>query len=695
LPVARTVPVVDSMFGLEVPDPYRWMEGAENQEMTAWLRAHGEHAARELAKIPGREQLHQRIRELGRSISLAYGVAPANGRLFYEALSGGDQLAKLVVREPGGETRVLLDPAALSTPSLHIALNAWSPSFDGTKLSYVLSAGGGEVGALHVMDVTSGKELPEQIPRIWGEAPGAWLPDNKRFFYTQLAEPQPGVDPMKGMVVRLHTVGQPVESDPIIVGRGADSAFPLASEEWPFLWVSGDSEWVLLGAAGARSEERLAIARISQLDLKGTGKTPWQKVAEYADGVESADTHGDRLYLRTYKDAPNRRILSVPLSRPLLSEARVEVAEDPDRTMTSMTMARDAMYLLYMADGRSRVSRWAWRGAPAPVALPIDGSVYELASEPDRDGAVFQVETWQSPSTYYSYDPKARKVAPIGLGDTTSVRVDDVVAEEVEALSADGTAVPLSILHLKRFALDGTHPAILYAYGGYGSSQLPSFGVMRLAWLERGGVFAIAHVRGGGEKGRRWQEDGSRDKKMNGVRDFIACSEYLISHRYTSRTKLAATASSMGGVLLGRALTERPDLFAAVNLDVGIVNPLRILAAENGANQKAELGDPETEAGYRALVAMDPYHHVQPNTAYPAVIFTIGLNDHRVAPWMTAKMAARLLASTTSGKPILVRVDADAGHGIGSTQDQSYEQRADLWSFFLQAFGEPGFGASK
>jgi prolyl oligopeptidase len=266
-----------------------------------------------------------------------------------------------------------------------------------------------------------------------------------------------------------------------------------------------------------------------------------------------------------------------------------------------------------------------------------------------------------------------------------------IVAEEVEATSADGTKVPLSILHRKDAALDGTHPTLLYAYGGYGSSQLPGFSASRVAWVERGGVYAIAHVRGGGEKGRRWQDDGSRDKKLTGVRDFIACAQYLVDTKYTSPQKLAAQGTSMGGVLVGRALTERPDLFAAVQLAVGIVNPLRILQAENGANQKGELGDPATEAGYRSIAEMDPYLHVKPGTTYPGVIFTIGLNDHRVAPWMTSKMAARLRAATTSKRPILIRVDTKAGHGIGSTREQGFAERADVWSFFLQTFGEPEF----
>jgi prolyl oligopeptidase len=693
-PIARTVAVVDHEFGIEVRDPYRWMEGDDNPELKTWLRAQADHAAGELAKLPGRDKLYARLRGLGLGVSAVFDVQLAGGRLFHQVLPAGDQLAKLAVRDPGGKTRILVDPQALGAAGAHVSLHAWSPSPDGTRISYVISTGGGEVGVLHVMDVATGKDLPDQIERIWGEGAGAWLPGGKAFFYTQLAAPRPGVDPMTGMIARLHQLGEPADKDVTILGRGAEASLRLATEEWPGLSSQPGTSWVMAWIGGAHSEQRLAIARLAELDRTGASKTPWKIVADYADGIEGAVIHGERLYLRTYKDAPNRRIISVPLAHPELAKARVEVPEDPDASLVSAPAARDALYLLHMVNGRARLSRWPWDGkAATPITLPVDGWAPDLATDLARDGLVFQLETWVAPGAYYAYDPKARKVTPIGLASSASEVSREVVAEEVLAPSADGTQVPLSILHLKDLALDGSHPTILYAYGGYGSSQTPGFSATRLAWLERGGVVATAHVRGGGEKGRRWQDDGSREKKMNGIRDFIACGEYLVARRYTSPGKLAGVGASMGGVMIGRAITARPDLFAAANIAVGIVNPLRILFAENGANQKAELGDPSTEAGYRSILEMDPYQHVQPNTPYPAVIFTVGQNDHRVAPWMTGKMAARLLASSTSKRPILVRMDPDAGHGVGSTRDQAFAERADVWSFYLAAFGDPEFTA--
>jgi prolyl oligopeptidase len=691
-PVARTVDVVDKEHGLTLPDPYRWMEGVGNAEFSSWLLAQGQFAATELAKPKGRDALFARLRELGLGVSAVFNVQRGGKRLFHNTFPANAQLAKLAVREPDGTTRVLVDPEALGSADVHVSLNAWSASPDGAYVSYVISRGGGERGELHVMDVKTGKDLPDVIDRIWGEGAGAWLPDSKRFFYTQLAVPAEGVDPMFHMVTRLHVLGSPVDKDVALLDD-TSTTWKLAPEEWPGVWAAHGSPWVVATAGGARSEMRVAVAKLAQLDLKGGGKTPWRAVAEYADGVEAAIPHGDRLYLQIYKDAPNRKIVSVPLAAPDLAKARVELAENPDASLVGMYAARDALYVLHRVDGLARLSRMPWSGGKAvPLTLPASGWIPDIATDLALDGIVFQVETWLAPGVYYRVDGgKALKPVPAGLASTSTADTSAIIAEEVQAPAPDGTKIPLSIIRRKDAPLDGARPTIVWGYAAYGVSQSPGFSAARVAWLERGGVAAICHGRGGGEKGRKWQDAGSRENKLVGVRDFIACARYLVDNKYTSPSHLAGTGRSMGGILVGRAITERPDLFAAAELGVPAVNPLRILAAENGANQKGELGDPATDAGYRGLADMDPYLHVKPGVAYPAVIFTVGVNDHRVAPWMAGKMAARLRTATTSKRPVLLRVDEKAGHGIGSTRDQGFAERADVWSFFLAQFGDPVF----
>jgi prolyl oligopeptidase len=681
-PIARTDGTIDHVFGLDIADPYRWMESHDDERL-AWVRAQADHTADVLAHEPDRDKLFRRVKELGSHVSSVWNVQLEHDRLVYSKLPEGAQLAKLVTRDAKGAERTLVDPELLGSEGHHASLNAYSLSPDGKLVAYVIAFGGGEVGELHVMDVATGKDLADVIPRIWGEGSANWLPDGKRFFYTQMAPPAQGADPMTGMVARLHVLGRPADADVTVLGRSPDSTLPMAAEEWPGVWQPLDSSWVVASIGGARSEARIAIAKLSELDVTGASKTPWRMVAGYADGVDWAVPHGDRLYLRTFNGAPNRKLISVPLAHPDLAHARIEIGEDPDAPMQSLSNARDAIYLTVSVNGRARLLRWPWHGAPLPVALREDVWLDDLTTSELRDGVVFDIQTWLSPGAYHAFDPKTGKVTPFGLASTSDASFADIVAEEVEVGDAK---VPLTILRKRDLVADGSHPTIVSGYGAYGVSQSPSFNPMRLAWLEQGGVLAIAHVRGGGEKGRRWQDDGSREHKLNGVHDLIACVEYLVAQKWTTPGRLGTEGGSAGGILIGRAITERPDLFAAARIAVGMVNPTRIMVMENGANQKGEIGDPDTEAGFKSILAMDAYQHVKPRTAYPAVLFTIGLNDHRVTPWQTAKMAARMLAATTSGKPILVRVEGDAGHGIGSTRDQAYAERADVWSFMLAQF---------
>ncbi len=689
--VARTVDVTETKFGMQVSDPYRWMEGNDNKELASWLDNQGQYTRAWLSKIPGRDALFHRIRELGLESTSSFGLQLAGGRLFYRHVGAGEQLAKLMVRDANGTDRVLVDPAKLGTASSHASVNAYSLSPDGALLAYDVGFGGGEVSSIHIMDVAGGQELPDIVDRIWGEFAPGWLPDGSGFFYTQMAPPAKDADPMLNMTVRLHILGQPVASDALILAGTSSPAFPLAPEEFPSVFVDPESHWMMALAGGAHNETRIAVAPLSALDRSGAARTPWTKVTDYSDSVEGFVPHGDRLYLLTFKNASNRKVVSVPFAAPDLRTARVEVPEHSSATIVNMNPARDALYVETQSAGRARMQRLPWNGAAETIATPFDGWVDEYATDPLADGTFIRIQAWTRPSAVYRYDVAGRAFVPTGIVASTTADYSGITAEEVEATSADGTKVPLSILRRTDLVLDGSHPAIEYGYGGYGFSINPSFDPVRLAWLERGGVVSVCHVRGGGENGYQWQASGTHEHKMNGVHDFEACAQYLIDHRYTSASRLAGQAGSMGGVLIGRAITERPDLYAAANVQVGLVNPLRILEAENGANQKAELGDPETEAGFRSIYEMDAYQHVKQGTEYPAVIYTVGLNDRRVAPWMTGKMAARMQSATTSGKPVLVRVESDAGHGIGSTRDQSLAERADVYSFFLAAAGDPAF----
>jgi prolyl oligopeptidase len=568
-------------------------------------------------------------------------------------------------------------------------IDSFAPSPDGRRVAFNVSRGGGETATVHVLEVATGELLADRVERVPGGATVTWLPDGGGFFYIQKPAEAPGVDPMLDPHARLHILGTAADRDPTLLGSSV-AGVKVAANEWPAIATSGSTRWAVAEIAGARSEGRYAVAPIAAIDRTGGGRTPWQMVAEYDDGVVQAAVHGDRLYLRSYKGAPNYRIVSVSAEHPDIATARVEIAEDPQASLVDLVAARDALYVVKSVSGRAHLLRWPWRGEPAEIALPFDGWVDELSADPERDGVLFSEEGWIRPPGFYLYEPDKQPIAINELATRTNADFAGIVAEEVEAVSADGTRVPLSIIRRADLPRDSARPTIVSGYGGYAISETPAFSPTRLAWLERGGIAAICHVRGGGEKGQAWHAGGMGERKLNGIHDLEACAQALIDARLSSPRHLFAQGGSMGGVLVGRAITDRPDLFAAANIAVGVVNPLRLLAAKNGPTQIPEVGDPETEAGFKALLAMDPYQHVVA-AAYPATIFTIGLNDARVSPWMTGKMAARMQALTTSGRPIAIRVDGDSGHGMGATRDQAFAARADVWSFFLAASGDPEF----
>jgi prolyl oligopeptidase len=667
------VNVVDHAFGLDIPDPYRWME-TEDAERNAWMQAQGSAATAVFASEAGRAELYYRIATLSASSSAVSGVVRHHGRMVYSTRSGDSQLFELATREHNDE-RILIDPAQRGSADTHVSVDNYSLSPNGKLVAYNISNGGSEVGDIHVMDVATGKDLPDVEPRIWGEFHAHWTADSAGFFYTQMAA-APGADPMLNMSAHFHSVGQPIAADVAVMSPSDGLAW--TPEEFPDVSPAVTTPYSIASFSGAHDETRYAIAKTVDA-MKGTAH--WTVIAELANGVSDVWIHGDRIYLETIKSTPNHAIVSVPIAHPDLATARVEIAEAPDAVIDSVTSARDAVYFTRGVNGRSQLFRWTWHGAPERIELPGEGWIYNLVATSDEDGALFQLQSWLAPATYYSV---TRTVAPLGLASTSAATsaFAQIADDEVEV---GGAKIPLTILHRKDTALDGSHPTIVDGYGAYGISFTPYFDATRLAWLERGGVLAIAHVRGGGEKGRRWQDAGSHAHKLQGSLDLIECVDYLVDHKWTTHGRIAIEGDSMGGILVGRALTERPDIVAVVRIGVGEVNPSRLAVEPNGANQFVEVGDPRTEQGFKDVVAMDTYLHVK-SAAYPAVILNVGLHDNRVVPWGSAKLAARLLASTTSNKPILLRLDPDAGHGMGSTSDQYTSLLADVWSFMLARF---------
>ncbi|MDH5285073.1 MAG: prolyl oligopeptidase family serine peptidase [Betaproteobacteria bacterium] len=688
-------PVVETHWGTPVEDPYRYFEDTKDAGVQSWMKAQADATDAILARIPGREALLARIREIESQASgnASRTVRTAGGRYFYEKRDPQDNQFRLVWRESAnGPDRLILDPEQLSrkTGRPH-AIMDFAPSPDGRRVAYAVQAGGGEIGTLHVVDLASGKELMPPIDRI-RYAGVAWLDDGSGFFYSRLREGYdrlPAEQRFNDHAAHFVSLAAPAADRRVFsASLNADLGLPRYAQGHVFQ-IPGTK---LAGVAVSLGVERYLLYYLGDLEDAKRGEAKWRQVVTKDDQVSSAWPAGGWLYLRTSKGAPRFQVLRVPLAKPDLAKA--EVVVPPSRSVVAtIRAAKDALYVVR----RDGVAHSLWRRAHAPgaalerVALPFEGSAWITDGWPDRDGVVLTLSGWTSAAKPYAYDAKSGLqplplVAP-GAFDAP----DDIVAREVRVTSHDGVEVPMSILARRDAKLDGSSPAILYGYGAYGLTDNPSFTPRIHAWLSRGGVYAIAHVRGGGAFGEEWHHAGRKTTKPNTWKDAIACAEWLVANGYTAKSRMGIFGGSAGGIFVGRAITERPDLFAAAVPAVGVLDGPRAETSANGVANIPEFGTVKDEAEFRALMAMSTLHAVKDGTAYPGLLLVHGVNDIRVDVWQTLKAGARFAEATSSGKPVLMRLEYDSGHGQGSTRDQQQRRIADIWSFMLWQFGDPAF----
>lgn len=701
-PVAPVRPVTDVYFGIPVVDRYRYMENLDDPEVQAWMRGQADYTRGVLDRIPGRAKMLEQVKK--------YVDAPpatvsdlrrmAGGKYFFLKTLANQSIAKLYMRQGvDGQDELLVDTDHFTGPHGEPpAINYFQPSDDGRYVAFGVSQGGSEMATLYVFDVENRKQLPDAIDRTEFGGVG-WRADNKSFFYNRLQKLGPQSSPLdkyRDNKAYLHVLGQPADQDPVILGRGVVSSIPIEPDDEVYVITQPGSPYAI-GAIvhGVKLEETLYVAPVASL---GTVKqdaganSPWAKVCDVDADVTDFAFNADDIYLLSHHDAPRFKIVRTPLAHPTPPEQFEAVLPQTEGVLKGMTVAADALYARELDGGIYHVMRIAPGAAAEKVPLPFEGNAEVDPADPRVAGITMTLTSWVKGPRIEEYDPKTNKVnlttlRPPGPFDNP----DDLVSLEVESPSYDGTLVPLSIMMKKGTPLDGTAPTILGGYGAYGMTEDPGFSNSRLAWLEHGGIDAIAHVRGGGERGEPWHLAGYKLTKPNTWRDMIACAQYLIDHHYTSSAHLGIVGGSAGGITIGRSITERPDLFAAAVPMVGALNTVRSENSPNGPPNIPEFGSTATQPGFEDLFAMDSYHHVRDGVAYPAVMLTTGLNDPRVASWEPAKMTARLQAANSGGKPILLRIDYQGGHGIGATKQQRLEETADLYSFFLWQFGDPAF----
>jgi prolyl oligopeptidase len=675
-PVARIEIAHDTYFGETLADPYRWMENDKDPDWLPYLKQQNRHARATLDALPRRAALLARIRQLSGDAVLTSRVQRAGGVTFIQQRPLGADNYKLFVRERGRD-RVLIDPTTIAAGTGHFSVDWWRASPDGRYVAYGLSKDGSEDSILRVLVVADGSHLPEHIANTQDALP-RWLDDGSGFFYNQLTGAVDTPERFIDSQARFHRLGTDPNADPILMRRGLVPQIEYERIQAPYVVTYPGARHVLLALADVRREFRLYSA---PLDDAVANRARWTLIAGFDDEVTSAEIDGEDLYLLANKGAPRGRVLRTSIAAPDLASA-VEVVAQGATVIEDMTRARDGLYLTLMDGGINRLQRLERSGRLSDVALPFEGTISGLYAVHDEDGALMSLTGWLSPSGIWSVDAAGR-VADTGITPRPDIDVRAYETRRLFASAHDGTQIPYTLIYRRGLKLDGRSPVWISAYGSYGLSTTPTFNARILALIDAGAIVGYANVRGGGEYGREWHEAGQLANKPNTWRDLIAVCEDLCAKKYTSPHRLAIGGRSAGGITVGRAMTERPDLFAAVIDGVGWSNPLRYVAEQNGYGEEPEWGAIGDEAGYRALKAIDSYQAVKDGARYPAVLLTTGVTDPRVAPFHVAKMTARLQAASSSGKPILLRVDFDAGHGIGSTRAQQDREAADTYAFLL------------
>lgn len=674
-PESRQEPIVDLHHGVEVPDPYRWLEDGESEEVRKWTEAQNRLTEEILDRLPGRERIRERLTEL-LSIGTLTRPAVRKGRYFYQRREGSQDQPVLYWREGvRGEERVLVDPAVYEADATS-ALDWWYPSPDGKLLAYGISRGGDEKSILAVRVVETGEDLPDRIPHTRYTSL-AWLPDGSGFYYTRFPEPgsvAPGEEDYWKKVF-FHPLGGDWREDPQVFGEGR------AREDMPWVDLSPDGRWLVTGVSQGWSKSEVYL-----LDRQAP-EQGFRTVVEGVDALFIPDTLNDRIYLRTNHEAPNYRVVLVDPDQPA-PELWQEIIPESDEVLDGHAVVGGHLICDYLRRASSALKVHALDGSLVrEVELPEIGSLAGWGGEWDGEELFYGFVSFTTAPAVYRHLVRTGETE---LWDRIEAPVDPDRFEtrQVWYPSRDGTLVSMFIVHRKDLEVDGDRPTLLYGYGGFNVSLTPAFSRGAYLLLERDGVYAMANLRGGGEYGEAWHQAGMLQNKQNVFDDCIAAAEYLVREGYTRPERLALQGGSNGGLLVGAVVTQRPDLFRAVVCQVPLLDMVRYHLFRIARLWIPEYGSSEDEVQFRALFAYSPYHRVRDGEAYPAMLLTAAESDSRVDPLHARKFAARMQAA--SERPALLRIETRAGHGAGKPLSKVIDEAADVWSFLLWQLGVEG-----
>ncbi|WP_095957980.1 prolyl oligopeptidase family serine peptidase [Corallococcus macrosporus] len=676
-PATRAEQVVDTLHGVQVADPYRWLEDEKAPEVQAWMTAQDAFAREQLAKFPGRDALAARFKELFYTDSIST-PSRRNGRFFYVRTHKDKEKAILYWRQgESGPEKVLLDPNGWSKDGT-VSLGTWAVSWDGKKVAFAQKPNAADEAILHVIDVDSGEWSKVDVIEGGKYATPKWTPDSKGFYYEWLpTDPSIKVDERPGYTtIRYHALGTDPAKDAVVHERTGDPTTFLESD------LSRDGKYLFVYVLRGWSENDVYWKRPGEKDFRLLVKGAGAKYEVHA--------WKDRFYVVTDEGAPRQRIFEVDPAKTDRAAWKEIVAEDPVASLQSARIVGGHLALEYLKDATTEVRVATLKGKPVrTVELPGVGAASNLVGLEDLDEAYFLFTSFTTPRQIYKTSVSTGK-SELWAKVDLPMNPEQYKVDQVFYTSKDGTKVPMFVVHRKDLALDGNAPTLLYGYGGFNVSMEPTFRASILPWLDAGGVYAVANLRGGGEYGKAWHDAGRLDKKQNVFDDFHAAAEHLIQAKYTQPKKLAIHGGSNGGLLVGAAMTQRPELYGAVVCAVPLLDMVRYHLFGSGRTWIPEYGTADKAEDFKTLHAYSPYHHVRPDVRYPALLMMAADHDDRVDPMHARKFVAAVQNAPGNPTPALLRIEANAGHGGADQVAKAIESSVDLYSFLFHALEVQG-----
>ena len=675
-PDSKPGKTIDILHDIKVPDPYRWLEDLNSDQTSTWVKAQSSLTDSYLDAIPGRKALENHLTKLWNVERL--GVPSFDGGSYFFSKNNGLQNQSVLYSSKSLdlEPTVLLDPNKLSKDGT-VALNSYEVSPNGKYLAYSTSASGSDWVEWKVREISSGKDLSDHLK--WSKFSGAsWAKNSKGFYYGRFPTPKNGEEMMAQNIhkkIYFHEIGKPQSEDLLVYER------PNQPKQGLYAWVTEDGKYLLIQVSQGTDTKNGLFYK----DLRNPTSKVIELLSDFDASYDFVTNLGSKFIIRTDLNAPKQKVISIDINEPLSDRWETIIPESTE-TLRSVSHIGGLFIANYLKDARTEIRRFKTNGNPLPpVKLPGLGTAAGFGGKSDQTETFYYFTSFTSPGAVYRYDV-TRNASTLFKAPETQFNRDHYESRQIFATSRDGTKIPMFIVSKKNLKLDGKNPTLLYAYGGFNISLRPSYSPATIAWLDLGGIYVMANLRGGGEYGEEWHQAGMKLKKQNVFDDFIACAEHLISKKFTSSKKLSIAGGSNGGLLVGACMVQRPELYGACLPAVGVMDMLRFHKFTIGWAWQAEYGKPDDPDDFKNLLKYSPYHNLKPNN-YPATMVITSDHDDRVVPSHSYKFAAALQSSQNGSAPTLIRIESKAGHGAGTPTSKRIEAIVDKYAFLAKALG--------